>query len=71
MPGRFANAIFGELDCVLDISAGADSRAGRTKALPRSFLTCRNRFPLAERNGGQFHDRVGHRESGETPPPRW
>jgi hypothetical protein len=31
MPGRFANAIFGELDCVLDISAGADSRAGRTR----------------------------------------
>jgi hypothetical protein len=32
MPGRFVNAISGELDCVLDISAGADSRAGRTKA---------------------------------------
>jgi hypothetical protein len=31
MPGRFVNAIFGQLDCVLDISAGADSRAGRTK----------------------------------------
>jgi hypothetical protein len=45
MPGRFANAIFGELNCVLDISAGADSRAGRVKPLPRSFLTCRNRFP--------------------------
>jgi hypothetical protein len=32
MPGRFVNAIFGEPHCVLDISVGADSHAGRTKA---------------------------------------
>jgi hypothetical protein len=64
MPGRFVNAIFGQLDCVPGISAAADSRADRTKPLPRSFLTSRNRFPLAEPNGGQLRDRAGHRESG-------
>ena len=32
MLDRFVNAIFGELDSVLDISAGAHSRPGRTKA---------------------------------------
>jgi hypothetical protein len=28
MPGRFVNAIFGQLDCVLDISAGTDQPGG-------------------------------------------
>ena len=32
MLDRFANAVFGQQDCMLDISAGADSRADRTKA---------------------------------------
>jgi hypothetical protein len=32
MPGRFVNAIFGQLDRVMDLSADADGRAGRVKA---------------------------------------
>ena len=62
MPGRFVNAIFGELDCALDISGVPIAVLAGQEPLPRSFLACRTVFPLAERNGGQFRNRVGHRE---------